>query len=128
MIKVKNSAVCIYIHSKKMLDILNLILGKNLDKPSHSVKNVIEKCNPMAGFVRILPKIGLKQPSIFLKCIYMHISSFTRGSLFDSSILTTLHKRVRHCRLSRASIKLINDSITLLPGCRCMCVCVCVFL
>jgi len=36
-----------------------------MDKPSHWVKNVIQKCNPMAGFVHILPKIGSKQPSIF---------------------------------------------------------------
>jgi len=39
-----------------------------MDKPKRWVKNVIKKFNPMAGFVHILPKIGLKQPSIFLVC------------------------------------------------------------
>jgi len=36
-----------------------------MDKPKRWVKNVIKKNNPMAGYVHILPKIGLKQPSIF---------------------------------------------------------------
>jgi len=36
-----------------------------MDKPKHWVKNEIKKCNPMAGFVHIWPKVGLKQPSNF---------------------------------------------------------------
>jgi len=36
-----------------------------MDKPKRWVKNVIEKCNPIAGFVHILAKVGLKQPSNF---------------------------------------------------------------
>jgi len=30
-----------------------------MDKPKSWVKNVMKKCNPMAGFVRIWPKVGL---------------------------------------------------------------------
>jgi len=33
-----------------------------MDKPKSLVKNAIKKFNPMAGFVHILPKVGLKQP------------------------------------------------------------------
>jgi len=36
-----------------------------MDKPKRWIKNVIKKINPVAGYVHILPKIGLKQPSIF---------------------------------------------------------------
>jgi len=36
-----------------------------MDKPKHWVKNVMEKFNPMAGFVHIWPKDWLKQPSNF---------------------------------------------------------------
>jgi len=36
-----------------------------MDKPSHWVTFLNDIFNPMAGFVHILPKIGLKQPSIF---------------------------------------------------------------
>jgi len=36
-----------------------------MDKPKRWVKNVIKKINPKTGYVHILPKIGLKQPSIF---------------------------------------------------------------
>jgi len=39
--------------------------GSNMDKPKRWVKNVIKKCNPVAGFVHFWPKVGLKQPSIF---------------------------------------------------------------
>jgi len=36
-----------------------------MDKPSHWVTFLNYMFNPMDGFVHILPKIGLKQPSIF---------------------------------------------------------------
>jgi len=32
-------------------------MDKNMDKPSHWVKNVFKICNPMTGYVHILPKI-----------------------------------------------------------------------
>jgi len=38
-----------------------------MDKPSHWVTFLNYIFNPMAGFVHILPKNGLKQPSIFLE-------------------------------------------------------------
>jgi len=42
--------------------------GLNMDKPSHWVTFLNYIFNPTAGFVYILPKIGFKQPSIFLEC------------------------------------------------------------
>jgi len=36
-----------------------------MNKLKQWVKNVISKCNPVAGFVHIRPKVGLKQPGIF---------------------------------------------------------------
>jgi len=39
-----------------------------MDKPSHWVTFLNYIFYPMAGFVHILPKIGLKQPSIFREC------------------------------------------------------------
>jgi len=36
-----------------------------MDKPKCLVKNIIKKSNPMAGFVHIWFKVGLKQPSMF---------------------------------------------------------------
>jgi len=42
-------------HSKKMLVCFNPILGKIWTNPEHWIKNVIKKCNPMAGFN---PKLG----------------------------------------------------------------------
>jgi len=36
-----------------------------MDKNNRWVKNIISKYNPMAGFVHIWPKIGLKRPSNF---------------------------------------------------------------
>jgi len=39
--------------------------GSNMDKLwKNYVKNVIYKCNQMALFVHIWPKIGLKQPRV----------------------------------------------------------------
>jgi len=35
-----------------------------MDKPGHWVTFLNDIFNPIAGFVHILPKIGLKQPSI----------------------------------------------------------------
>jgi len=35
-----------------------------MDKPKRCVKKVIKHFNPMAGFVHIWPKVGLKQPNI----------------------------------------------------------------
>jgi len=40
-----------------------------MDKPSHWVTFLNYIFNPMAGFVHILPKIGLKQPSIFQSAV-----------------------------------------------------------
>jgi len=34
--------------------------------PNVGLKMVIKKMNPMAGFVHIWPKVGSKQPSIFI--------------------------------------------------------------
>jgi len=53
-----------------MLGCFNPILGKIWTNPwvtlgSHWVTFLNYIFNPMAGFVHILPKIGLKQPSIF---------------------------------------------------------------
>jgi len=39
-----------------------------MGKPSHWVTFLNFIFNPMAGFVHILPKIGLKQTLIFLEC------------------------------------------------------------
>jgi len=36
-----------------------------MNKPNVGLKNAIKKCNPMAGFVHIWPKVGLKQHSNF---------------------------------------------------------------
>jgi len=47
-----------------MLGCFNPILGK-MDKPRHWVTFLNYIFIPMAGFVHILLKIGLKQPSIF---------------------------------------------------------------
>jgi len=44
-------------------------LGQIWTNPIVGLKNAIYKCNPTSGFVHIWPKIGLKQPSIFWKCI-----------------------------------------------------------
>jgi len=40
-------------------------LGPIWTNPNVGLKNEIKKCNPMAGFVHILPKVGLKQPCNF---------------------------------------------------------------
>jgi len=42
-----------------------------MDKPKRWVKNVIEKCNPIAGFVHILAKVGFVKPQQFLECMYL---------------------------------------------------------
>jgi len=39
-----------------------------MDKPSHWVTFLNDNFNPIVGFVHIVPKIGLKQPIIFLEC------------------------------------------------------------
>jgi len=45
-----------------------------MDKLSHWVTFLNDNIfNPMAGFVHILPKIGLKQPSIFLNVYKCHL-------------------------------------------------------
>jgi len=41
-----------------------------MDPLKHWVK--VKKFNPMAGFVHISPKIGFKQPSIYLQCIFAY--------------------------------------------------------
>jgi len=48
-----------------MLGCFNPMLGKMWTNPAIGLKMLFKKCNPMAEFVHILPKIGLKQPSIF---------------------------------------------------------------
>jgi len=54
-------------YTLKMLGYFNPTFGSNMDKPKRWVKNVIKMSfNPMAGFVHIWPKVGLKQPSILL--------------------------------------------------------------
>jgi len=47
----------------KMLGCFNPILGQIWANPAIGLNFL--KFNPMAGFVHIWPKIGLKQPSIF---------------------------------------------------------------
>jgi len=42
-----------------------------MDKPSHWVTFLDYFFNPIAGFVHISPKIGLKQPSVFFKIYEM---------------------------------------------------------
>jgi len=52
------------IHSKKGW-VVHPNFGSDMDKPNHWVTFYIDIFNPMFGFVHILPKIGVKQPSIF---------------------------------------------------------------
>jgi len=60
------------IYTLKMLCCFNPTSDQIWTNPNVGLKNVIKKCNPMAGFVHIWPKVGLKQPSIFWS-VYIYI-------------------------------------------------------
>jgi len=48
-----------------MIYIFNTIVGEIWTNSNIGLKMSFKKCNPLAGFVHIWPKIGLRQPSIF---------------------------------------------------------------
>jgi len=49
------------------------------------LKHVGQKCNPMARFVHIWPKVGLKQLSIFSSVVTLH----NRFSLVENELATS---------------------------------------
>jgi len=54
-----------------------------MDKLKHWVNCLNYIFNPKSGFVHILPKFGLKQPSFFLECsLYIKLS--TSGLISDN--------------------------------------------
>jgi len=57
---------CIYLF-KNTVKMVQYYYTLKMLKLKHWVKNVIEKIHPMSGFVHVLPKIGLKQTSIFFR-------------------------------------------------------------
>jgi len=57
------TTICYFSHSR--LGCFNPILGKIWTNPAIGLLFLNYIFNPIAGFVHILSKIGLKQPSIF---------------------------------------------------------------
>jgi len=64
-------SVLLNVHSKKNSGLFQPKFGSNIDKPSKWVNILNDIFNPKFEFAHILPKIGLKQPSIFLECMLL---------------------------------------------------------
>jgi len=64
-----------------------------MDKPKRWVKNVIKKCNPMAGFVHIWTNSWVKTSQQFLECRFW----FTQQGVI--SLNQALNIKIIVCRL-----------------------------
>jgi len=80
-----------------------------MDNLSHWVTFLNYIFNPMAGFIHILPKIGLKQPSIFFRVLHLGGAVFFMHSKKCWVVLT--HVWVKYDNNNSLHYNLLNHNM-----------------